>query len=204
MIRNIWCIGRNYGAHAKELGNAVPDKPLVFLKAGSCALETGETFELPAWSYQVHHEVELALRFDDRLQIGSACVAVDLTARDIQDEAKKKGLPWTQAKSFRGACLIGNFFDVKNISELDNLGLLLTVNGEKRQQGHVYDMIFQPSLLAKHVADMFPVCPGDLLLTGTPSGVGPLEDGDELEVSIPGRSQGRWTIKRSIPASTRP
>ena len=197
MIRNIWAIGRNYGAHAKELGNSVPDKPLVFLKAGSSALTSGKTLELPVWSYQVHHEVELALRFGPHLDIVSACVSVDLTARDIQDEAKKKGLPWTQAKSFKGACLLGNFFDVKNISELDNLSLILTVNGEKRQQGYVYDMIFQPELLVKYVVETFPVCEGDLLLTGTPSGVGPLVDGDELEVSIPGRSQGRWNIKRT-------
>src|SRR5687768_621050 len=102
MIQNIWCIGRNYGAHAKELGNAIPEKPLVFLKAGSCVVESGKSFELPSWSYQIHHEVELALRFDKDLNISSACVAIDLTARDLQDDAKKKGLPWTQAKSFRG------------------------------------------------------------------------------------------------------
>lgn len=203
MIQNIWCIGRNYGAHAKELGNAIPETPLVFLKAGSCVVETGNTFELPSWSKVIHHEVELALRFDKNLKIGSACVAIDLTARDVQDEVKKKGLPWTQAKSFRGACLIGDFFEIKSLSELDSLTLMLTVNGEKRQHGHVNDMIFHPEILVNHVLDIFPVAPGDLLLTGTPAGVSALESGDEIEAEIVGRSKGKWTAKRSTKASTR-
>ncbi|HEX4924745.1 MAG TPA: fumarylacetoacetate hydrolase family protein [Bdellovibrionales bacterium] len=199
-IRNIWAIGRNYGAHAKELGNSLPEKPLVFLKAGSSALESGQTLALPPWSSQIHHEVELALEFGPDLSnpfpIVRGLVAVDLTARDIQDEAKKKGLPWTQAKSFKGACLLGSRFDVKTTPE--NLSLILTVNGERRQHGHIRDMIFPIPVLVKHVLEYFPVCPGDLLLTGTPSGVGPLEDGDELVVEIPEvRSQGRWNIKRS-------
>jgi acylpyruvate hydrolase len=196
MIRNIWAIGRNYGAHAKELGNAVPEKPLVFLKAGSCALESGKPVYLPNWSKQIHHEVELALEFNDVLQIQKARVAVDLTARDIQDDAKKQGLPWTQAKSFKGACLLGSRFDVRTLSELESLSLELLVNGERRQYGHVKDMIFPIDVLVQTVLEFFPVCPGDLLLTGTPSGVGPLEDADELEVFIPGRSQGQWSIKR--------
>lgn len=206
-IRNIWAIGRNYGAHAKELGNALPEKPLVFLKAGSCALASDETLVLPPWSSQIHHEVELALEFGPDLTadlpIVAGRVAVDLTARDVQDEAKKKGLPWTQAKSFKGACLLGSRFDVKTTPE--NLSLQLTVNGERRQHGHIRDMIFPIPALVRHVLEHFPVCPGDLLLTGTPSGVGPLEHGDVLEVEIPEvRSQGRWNIKRSTASQTGP
>jgi acylpyruvate hydrolase len=196
-IRNIWAVGRNYGAHAKELGNSIPTSPLIFLKAGSCAIDTGQEVELPKWSKDVHHEVELALFFNDKLEVDRACAAVDLTARDVQEELKKKSHPWTLAKSFKGACLVGSFFQVKSLEELTTLELELKVNGVTKQKGPTSDMIFSPKVLIETVLDLFPVCSGDLLLTGTPAGVGPVKPGDFLEVGVTGRSIGRWSFKKS-------
>lgn len=118
MIRNIWAVGRNYAEHAKELGNQVPTEPLIFLKAGSCATISAKDLHLPVDkknTTDVHHEVELALQFDDNLQIAAACVALDLTDRVRQDHLKSKGLPWTFAKSFKEACPCLPFFRLMNL-----------------------------------------------------------------------------------------
>src|SRR3989338_8387796 len=104
MIRNIWSIGRNYAEHAKELGNEVPAEPLIFLKAGSSAVLNSADFSLPSWATDIHHEVELALQFNDQLEISKAAVALDLTERTLQSKLKAKGSPWTLAKSFTNSC----------------------------------------------------------------------------------------------------
>lgn len=192
MIQNIWAVGRNYAEHAKELGNEVPQQPLIFLKAGSCVTRD-EIVHLPDWAKDVHHEVELALRFDENLQITEACIALDLTERTIQNQLKTKGLPWTLAKSFKNACPISPFIDVSDLSELKNLDVILKVNGQVRQTGNTAQMIFPFEKLVEHVKKHFPVIAGDLLLTGTPSGVGPMTSGDLLEAQI-GQMKFHWKV----------
>ena len=194
MIRNIWAIGRNYADHAKELGNSVPAAPMVFLKAGSTAVFSGEII-LPTWTQDVHHEVELGLIFDDTLEISRACLALDLTERKRQGEAKSQGAPWTLAKSFTGSCPLSAPFLFSDLNELQNLDLELKINGEIRQKGNTRDMIFPITTLIDYVRNHFPVCPGDLLLTGTPSGVGPLLRGEFVEAQIPGKISHRWLVK---------
>lgn len=193
-IRNIWAIGRNYAEHAKELGNEVPTEPLIFLKAGSTAVMNSSTFSLPAWATDVHHEVELALRFDDNLKIHQAAVALDLTERTLQAKLKAKGSPWTLAKSFTNSCPLSDFFNVSSLEDLKALDITLTVNGELRQKGHTSQMIFSLEKQIEYTLAHFPVCPGDVLLTGTPSGVAALKRGDELVAEIHGKIQKHWKV----------
>ncbi len=189
---NIWAVGRNYTEHAKEMGAAVPQEPLIFLKAGSSAVRNGAAFALPAFSKDVHHEIELAYRFDDRLRLTQVTVAIDLTARDIQAELKAKGLPWTLAKSFKCACLLGDFVPVTDLSQ--PLEFELRVNGAVRQHGVSSQMVFSPDQIAKYVLERFPVVAGDVLLTGTPVGVSALVSGDKIEAKILGKTQASWSV----------
>ncbi|MDG0817796.1 fumarylacetoacetate hydrolase family protein [Bdellovibrio svalbardensis] len=195
MIQNIWAVGRNYAEHAKELGNEVPTEPLVFLKAGSCATLAAKEIHLPTWGTDIHHEVELALQFDDNLQIDEACVALDLTERAKQAQLKAKGQPWTLAKSFKEACPLSGFFTVNDLEELKALDIILKVNGDIRQKGNTNQMIFTLEALIDFVRQHFPVMPGDLLLTGTPAGVGPLKAGDVAEAEIVGKITHKWLVK---------
>lgn len=194
MIQNIWAVGRNYAEHAKELGNEVPTTPLIFLKAGSSGTQASPEIHLPLWGKDIHHEVELALQFDHSLQISQACVALDLTEREVQNQLKAKGQPWTLAKSFKEACPLSKFFPVKNLSELENLEIQLKINGQVKQQGNTNQMIFKMPMLIEYVLAHFPVTPGDLLLTGTPSGVGPIKKGDSLEAEIHGKIKHTWRV----------
>lgn len=183
MIRNIWAVGRNYRDHAKEMGAAVPTKPMIFLKAGSTATVSRDV-PLFTGSKDIHHEVEIALRFgstpdaNGKLLFDGAAVALDLTARDLQAEAKKGGLPWTLAKSFRHSCPISAMVAISN--QVPHFKFELEVNGEKRQKGDTNDMIFDFETLRLYVQENFPVEPGDLLLTGTPEGVAALKAGDKV------------------------
>lgn len=194
MIQNIWAVGRNYAEHAKELGNDVPTKPLIFLKAGSTSTIAASELHLPSWTRELHHEVELALQFDENLQIDEACIALDLTDREMQNQLKAKGQPWTLAKSFKGACPLSSFFPVNELEELNNLEIILKVNNESRQKGNTNQMIFKMEDLVNFVRHHFPVVPGDLLLTGTPAGVGPIIKGDVLDAEIVGKIKHRWVV----------
>lgn len=193
MIRNIWAVGRNYADHAKELGNDVPTEPMIFLKAGSTASLAARELHIPEWMPEVHHEVELALQFDENLQIDEACIALDLTDRAKQNSLKAQGHPWTLAKSFKGATPLSPFFAVEDLEELKNLEIILKINGELRQKGNSRQMIFSLERLTEFVRHHFPVEPGDLLLTGTPAGVGPIRRGDILEAEIVGKMKHVWT-----------
>ncbi|MNK87675.1 Ureidoglycolate lyase [compost metagenome] len=195
MIQNIWCVGRNYAEHAKELGNEIPTEPLIFLKAGSTATLSSKELHLPFWIDEVHHEVELAVQFDDNLQIDEACIALDLTDRAKQNSLKAKGQPWTLAKSFKESCPLSPFFPVNDLEELKNLDISLKIQGEIRQQGNTAQFIFGLERLLDFVRQHFPVLPGDLLLTGTPPGVGPIRKGDVLEAEIKGKMKHTWTAK---------
>jgi 2-keto-4-pentenoate hydratase/2-oxohepta-3-ene-1,7-dioic acid hydratase in catechol pathway len=194
IIRNIWAIGRNYAEHAKELGNDIPTEPLIFLKAGSTAVINTLEFMLPLWAQDVHHEVELALKFNDQLKIDKAAVALDLTERTLQQKLKAKGSPWTLAKSFTNSCPLSDFFDIYSLEELKKLDISLTVNGELRQMGNTSQMIFSLEQQVEYILAHFPVCPGDVLLTGTPSGVAALQRGDQLVAELSGKVRKQWRV----------
>jgi len=199
MIRNIWAVGRNYADHAKELGNEVPTTPMIFLKAGSSASVNSMELILPHWTTEVHHEVELALKFSSQMRIMECAVALDLTERALQNQAKKEGKPWTLAKSFDGACPVSAFFGIKSLEALKDLEIRLWVNDELRQQASFRQMIFEPAVLVDYVMKHFPVCAGDLLLTGTPAGVGPLVDGDVVKAEIRGEITHTWRVVKEKP-----
>lgn len=198
IIRNIWCVGRNYADHTKELGNDVPKTPLIFLKAGTCSLNSGFPLTLPKWSTNVHHEVEMVFQFGEGLELVRGCIGVDLTLRDIQSQLQKEQKPWTLAKSFKDSAPIGNFFDLKDV-DLNKIRIRLTVNDEKRQETLISKMMFTPHMLAEYLRERFPVTAGDLLFTGTPEGVSPLKVGDvilaeALFTNDEILSQGQWKV----------
>ncbi|MBC7458712.1 MAG: fumarylacetoacetate hydrolase family protein [Bdellovibrionaceae bacterium] len=176
MHKNIWAVGRNYADHAKEM-NAVPTKePMIFLKAGS-SLNHDQVITLPDWSEDIHHELELAFLIDKNLNLSHMTLALDLTARDKQAEAKRTGAPWTLAKSFTGACPVGKWVPIQNI---ETLNLYLLKNEQIVQTTPANDMIFKPEFLLDYIKKHFPVMENDILLTGTPAGVGPCKKGDLL------------------------
>ncbi len=193
----IWAVGRNYREHAKELGNQVPDSsdnPMIFTKASTTIVENGASFELPEFSNDVHHECEVAFRFNALLEFDQMTIALDLTARDVQAKLKAAGHPWTLAKSFKASCPLGPMVAVPQGTDLQNLKFSLKVNDEIRQAGTTSDMIHSVEKLKLYLIDRFPVAPGDLLLTGTPKGVGLLRSGDRLFAQIDGFVEASWQI----------
>jgi 2-keto-4-pentenoate hydratase/2-oxohepta-3-ene-1,7-dioic acid hydratase in catechol pathway len=170
---------------------------MIFLKAGSCAIGEGSTFRLPPYSNDVHYEIEVALRFGDDLALSAWTLAIDLTDRTAQTAAKDKRLPWTLAKSFRNACLLGNWIPLKSTADLAELGFQLKVNSAVVQKGNVRDMIHPIEKVRAYVVERFPVIPGDVLLTGTPAGVGPLYPGDVLEAEAGTLAKARWQAAKA-------
>jgi 2-keto-4-pentenoate hydratase/2-oxohepta-3-ene-1,7-dioic acid hydratase in catechol pathway len=191
-LGTIWCVGRNYAEHAKELGDAVPSAPMIFLKPASSVLLSGGTLRLPADSKRVDHEVELVVA---RVADGSlrAAVGVDFTARDIQAEIKKKGLPWTLAKARPGFAALGAFVPAKLPS-----ALTLSVNGAIRQNGTTADMIFSVEKIFEYLDSNYGPRPGDIVYTGTPPGVGPVAAGDRIEALLDGGAS-RLTVTVAAP-----
>ncbi|MDO5651911.1 MAG: fumarylacetoacetate hydrolase family protein [Moraxella sp.] len=174
-VNTIFCIGRSYAEHIRELGNATPNEPLVFLKPNS-SLTTGDTLTLPSFSSNIHHEVEAVLLMGDNRSIDGIAVGLDLTARDIQDIAKSHGLPWTKAKGFKNACWVGNFRPYQSAA----YELFLSVNGEVRQHDTITKMMYSFEELVNHLDELYGLSAGDLIFTGTPKGVGQLVAGDTL------------------------
>lgn len=187
-LGTIWCVGRNYAEHAKELGNAVPAAPVIFLKPASSVVLSGGSLRLPPDSKRVDHEVELVIA---RAADGSlrAAVGIDFTARDIQEDLKKKSLPWTAAKGRPGFAALGPFAPARLPAELT-----LTVNGALRQKGSTADMIFGAPALLEHLDAVYGMKPGDIVFTGTPSGVGPVAAGDRVEAELVGSSRLSLTV----------
>lgn len=183
LVRNIWAAGRNYADHAAEMKAEVPLIPVIFLKSGN-TVSAGSVIRLPTWSKEIHHELEIAFWLDEDLQFSHFTLALDLTARDAQSEAKKNGLPWTLAKSFTDSCPMGPWLEIDSVAHLESLQLELKINNKTKQLGDVAQMIFSPEALLKYIKAHFPVSKHDVLLTGTPSGVGPLKSGDQLEAIL--------------------
>jgi 2-keto-4-pentenoate hydratase/2-oxohepta-3-ene-1,7-dioic acid hydratase in catechol pathway len=184
----IVCVGRNYAAHAAELGNAVPKLPLWFMKPPSALLAPGGNVELPTQSERVEHEAELAVVIGRRARrvsperalehVFGYTIACDVTARDLQ----KSDGQWTRAKGFDTFCPVGPFI-VAGV-EPGSLGIRLTVNGQPRQSGSTRHMVFKLAELIAHLSSVMTLEPGDLMLTGTPEGVGPLTSGDRVRIEI--------------------
>ena len=194
MGMSLWAVGRNYEDHAKEMQAEKPASPLIFLKASSC-LSRSKKIILPNFSQSIHHEIEVAIQLSENLQPLQIALALDLTARDIQSQAKQKGLPWALAKSFKGSCPMGPWIPYQNQEWFDSLNFELLVNGEKRQAGKTSDMIFSITEILKHLQAHFPLLPGDIVLTGTPAGVGPLRSGDQLLSRLMGKDYQSWLVE---------
>jgi 2-keto-4-pentenoate hydratase/2-oxohepta-3-ene-1,7-dioic acid hydratase in catechol pathway len=201
----IICIGRNYAEHAKELGNAVPTEPVFFCKPDSAILPRSNPLFIPPFTNDLHYEVELIIKID-RLgknieeqfanrYYSSIGLGIDFTARDVQEEQKKKGLPWEKAKAFDGSAVVGK--DFISLDELDrtNIRFSLKKNGEVVQNGSSADMIFNFDKIIAHVSQYMTLKIGDLIFTGTPSGVGPVAINDVLEGYLGEKKMFKVNIK---------
>jgi len=193
-VNSIFCIGRNYAEHAKELKNVVPDRPMVFLKPVSALIFDGESIFIPEQSKEVHHEVELVVAIGKTGKnipesqagdfISGYGIGIDVTARDIQQVAKEKSHPWSVAKGFDTFAPISTFIDSSNIADPQDLELKIEVNGETRQHGNTRDMIFPVKTLISYLSTIFTLSPGDLIFTGTPEGVSPIKSGDRIRATL--------------------
>ncbi len=199
-LGKVVCIGRNYAEHAAELNNPVPSEPLLFIKPGSCAVPLEGGFHIPEARGAVHFEAEIAVLIGKPLSrrpnaeevrdaISGFAPALDLTLRDVQARLKEKGHPWEIAKSFDGACVLAPFVPGDAIEDLADIGIRLSLNGERRQDGNSREMLNPILPMIQHMAGHFSLQPGDVILTGTPAGVGPLQRGDQLELELVGHSR---------------
>ncbi len=198
-VGKVVCVGRNYAAHAKELNNPVPDVPLLFIKPATALTTLLPGLHLPVGRGLVHHEVELALLIGKTLNgsgkiapheaIVGVGIALDLTLRDVQERLKQLGQPWEIAKGFDGACPCSGFIDAGEFSDLQDINFRLELNGQTRQVGNSQDMLFPVNQLIQGITGHFTLLPGDIVLTGTPAGVGPLLPGDRLRLQIDKRLQ---------------
>lgn len=187
-------LGRNYLDHIRELGNAVPERAVIFCKPTSSLLANGGTIQLPDFSKECHHELELAVLIgttgkniatEEALQhVAGYGVALDLTLRDLQSELKNAGLPWDIAKGFDTACPLSDFIPAQQVNDPNNLDLTLKVNGQIRQQGTTAQMMRSVEEIIAEISCYFTLEPGDVILTGTPSGVAAINSGDILEGTI--------------------
>ncbi|MBQ0208320.1 MULTISPECIES: fumarylacetoacetate hydrolase family protein [Providencia] len=188
------CVGSNYAKHIKEMGSAVPEEPVVFIKPETALCDITQSIVIPKDFGEVHHEIEMAILIgmplknagEDRVSrsIVGYAVALDLTLRDLQAKFKQAGQPWEKSKAFDGSCPISGFIPVSNPNDLQNIELSLEINGEVRQSGSTRDMITPILPLISYMSRFFTLRAGDVILTGTPEGVGPLASGDMLKLSI--------------------
>jgi 2-keto-4-pentenoate hydratase/2-oxohepta-3-ene-1,7-dioic acid hydratase in catechol pathway len=188
------CVGRNYAEHAREMGSAPPAEPLLFLKPPSALLPGGGELRLPAWSEEVHHEVELVALLGEPLRdadperarraVAGYAVGLDLTARDVQARAKEKGHPWAVAKGWPGSAPVSPFRPPGQVGEPGGLAIRLRVNGRIRQEDSTASMIWPVARLLAFASSRFALEAGDLLFTGTPAGVGALRPGDRVEAEV--------------------
>ncbi len=192
----IICIGRNYTEHAKELGNDVPDEPVLFIKPET-ALNTSSNFEIPSFSDDIHFELELVLRIsksgkkiheeDAHQYFNEIGLGIDFTARDVQSKLKAKGLPWEKAKAFDGSAVISDFISFKELKNKQEINFKLYQNHELKQVGNSSHMLFNFDQIIAHASQYFSLEKGDLILTGTPKGVGKINVGDVLTGSLEGK-----------------
>ena len=195
-VGKIVCVGRNYIEHAQELGNEVPEKPVIFLKPSSALIFSGNEIVYPEFSSEMHHEVELVLLIGRKIKnadpveaeeaIAGYDVGLDMTLRDIQNELKKKGHPWTIAKCFDTSAVVSDFIHKENYGLTLDEEISLTVNREVKQKDKLNKMIFNPVQLVEYISSLMTLEEGDLVFTGTPKGVSKVNKGDKLNAEITG------------------
>jgi len=201
----IICIGRNYINHAKELNNPVPEKPVFFMKPDTALLLKHNPFFYPDFSNEIHYETELVVKIhrngkhiDEKFahkyynEIG---IGIDFTARDLQAEAKKKGLPWEIAKAFDQSAPVGRFLPKEKFEDIGNINFSLKINGELRQKGNSKNMIFSIDKIIAYVSQFITLRTGDLIFTGTPEGVGPTKINDNFEAFIENEKLLEFNVK---------
>jgi 2-keto-4-pentenoate hydratase/2-oxohepta-3-ene-1,7-dioic acid hydratase in catechol pathway len=187
----IFCVGRNYADHAKELGNAIPDEPVIFMKPKSALLQPNTPFYYPQLCNELHYEAELVLRISKNGRYipenhaskyyNAITVGIDFTARDIQADLKKKGLPWEKAKAWDNSAVVGKWIDITPQMDLKKINFSFASNGNIVQQGNSADMLFSFNKIVENISQYFSINIGDLIFTGTPAGVGECVSGDFLE-----------------------
>ncbi|NHQ85952.1 fumarylacetoacetate hydrolase family protein [Iodobacter sp. HSC-16F04] len=193
-VNNIFCVARNYLAHAAEMGASIGSEPVVFIKPNSAILQSGQAMQLPSWSKDVHHEAELVVAIgrggkniskDNALEhVAGYALGLDLTARDVQAEAKRAGMPWTLSKGFDGAAVLTQFVPASVIRNPFELEFTLEINGKSKQQADTRLMAFDVATLISWISSRFTLQAGDLIYTGTPEGVGQLHSGDQLKLTL--------------------
>jgi 2-keto-4-pentenoate hydratase/2-oxohepta-3-ene-1,7-dioic acid hydratase in catechol pathway len=192
----IICIGRNYVAHVKELGNEIPKEPVLFIKPDSAIFRQRDAFYIPDWTNEVHYEAEIVIKIN-RLgknieekfapkYYSQFTLGIDFTARDVQKNLKAQGLPWEKSKAFDQSAVLGEYLNVNDYS-LDNLNFELKINGRVVQSGNTKSMIYTIPQIINHSSEFFTLKIGDLIFTGTPEGVGKVNAGDELEGFVEGK-----------------
>ena len=201
----IICIGRNYAEHAKELNNAIPTEPVFFMKPDTALLKDGEPFYYPDITKDLHHEIEIVIKINkvgkhideqfaykyyDEIGLG-----IDFTARDLQAECKTKGLPWEKAKAFDHSAPIGKFISKDKLGDLSEIEFELKINGQSRQVGNTKDLLFSFDQIISYVSKYVTLKVGDLIYTGTPSGVGAVSIGDKLQGYIKGNLFLEFEVK---------
>ncbi len=213
----IFCIGRNYALHIKELNNATPESPVVFMKPLSSIVPEGEKIPYPKHGKQLEYEAELVVKIgkagvpisleDAKTFISGFTLGLDLTLRDLQNTLKNKGLPWEIAKAFDGSATLGAWTNIKDIGDTINVGADINridwqnisfqcyINHELRQEGHINDMIFSIPELILYLGQIWSLLPGDMIYTGTPAGVGVLNVGDCVELKSPQLGEFTWEVK---------
>ena len=193
-VGKIVCIGRNYVDHINELDNIRPDSPMFFIKPATSLAPLEKPIRIPEYSEKARHELELAVILDKPLvrcredevygAVGGYAVALDVTLQDVQERCKERGHPWEIAKAFDGACPISDFVPASAVADPQNLTMTMRVNGVLRHDGNTRLMIWSIPAVVAAASRYFTLDPGDIILTGTPAGVGPLEEGDVLDMEI--------------------
>lgn len=205
-VGKIVCIGRNYVDHIEELNNERPSAPMFFIKPTTALAPIEEPIHIPSYSRKARHELELALILKKRLlrceekevlpATDGYAVAIDVTLQDVQDRCKEKGHPWEIAKGFDGSCPISLFVPAADVSDPQDLLIRMSVNGKVRHSDSTKLMIWQIPAIVAAASQYFTLEPGDIVLTGTPAGVGPLEPGDNLEMKIEGVGEYKSTVAK--------
>ncbi|MBA4503317.1 fumarylacetoacetate hydrolase family protein [Marinobacterium marinum] len=193
-LGKVVCIGRNYAEHARELNNPVPKEPILFIKPATTVVPMEQPFRIPAHRGAVHFETEMAILIGETLHhaneqqamhaIAGIGLGLDMTLRDVQDDLKAKGQPWEKSKCFDGACPLSAFLSPASVKDLTDVQIRLSVNGEVRQDGNSAQMLTPVLKLLAYASEWFTLEPGDVVLTGTPAGVGPVLPGDTLRVEL--------------------
>ncbi len=185
------CVGKNYSEHIKEMGSVKPTEPVIFIKPDSSLIQKNDPFIIPSFSSIIHYEIEILVlisrlgrhikeEFSSKYY-NKITVGIDFTARDYQNELKEKGLPWEKSKAFDGSALVGQWKDKNTFDDLDKLEFHLLKNGQKVQHSNISEMLWSIDELISHSSKFFTLKIGDILFTGTPSGVGPVKKNDLLE-----------------------